>query len=70
MPSPKAPRDALISVEFRNLEIDRAIKELEHLEGRFYDGDPVRNAIVAARRRIATHYIAVEDASVGLKVVK
>jgi hypothetical protein len=65
------PPKTLTGADLRNAAIEGAIRHLEGLEGRFKDGDPVRDAIVACRRTIATHLTpGARSGGGGLKVVK
>jgi hypothetical protein len=54
----------------RNATIDRTVKELEDIECRFSDDDPVREAIATARRFAATQYVVTKDGRDGLRIVK
>jgi hypothetical protein len=44
--------------DLRNYLIQKTIKELEQLEHKFRDRDPVREAIAVARHTAARHFIA------------
>lgn len=44
--------------KLRNYVIEQTIKELEQLEHKFRDSDPVREAIAVARHTAARHFIA------------
>jgi hypothetical protein len=57
--------------DLRNAAIERIIRELEALEKTLKDGDPVRDAIVTARRKIATYLTpGAPGGGAGLRVVK
>jgi putative transposase len=44
--------------DLRDAVIEQTIKQLEQLEHKFHDGDPIREAIAVARRAAATHLVA------------
>ena len=67
---PETPRKVLTSTDFRNAEIESAIKTLEQLEKRFREGDPVRDALTIARRAAAKHLVVSPSSGDGLRVIK
>jgi len=65
------PTKALTGRDLRNSVIEQTIKQLEQLEHKFRDGDPVREAIAIARRAAATQLVVtVTTGDMGLEVVK
>ena len=65
------PAKTLTGRDLRNSVIEQTIKQLEQLEHKFCDGDPVREAIAVARRTAATQLVV--TATIGElrpKVVK
>lgn len=67
--APENAAKALTSANFRNAEIERAIRELKQLERRFREGDPVREALTTARRAAAKHFVVTTNGD-GLRVIK
>jgi transposase len=51
------PAKTLTGRDLRNSVIEQTIKQLEQLEHKFCDGDPVREAIAVARRTAATQLV-------------
>jgi hypothetical protein len=68
--APEAPPKVLTSADFRNAEIESAIKTLERLERLFREGDPVREALANARRATAKHLVVSPSSTDGLRVIK
>jgi hypothetical protein len=58
------------SVDYRNDEIESALKTLEQLEKRFREGDPVREILTIARRTAAKHFVVPPTGGDGLRVIK
>jgi hypothetical protein len=67
---PETSGKVLTSANFRNAEIEDAIKTLEQLEKRFREGDPVREALANARRAAAKHLVVPPGGGEGLRVIK
>lgn len=68
---PASPLKTISSADLRNAAIEQTMLDLENLEKKFRDGDPVREAITAARRLIATRLAAPAPArGAGLKAAK
>jgi hypothetical protein len=67
---PETPPKVLTSADFRNAEIESALKTLEQLEKSFREGDPVREALANARRTAAKHLVVSPSSADGLKVIK
>jgi hypothetical protein len=58
-------------VDLRNAAIERIVRELEALEKTLKDGDAARDAIVSARRKIATYLTpGAPEGGARLRVVK
>jgi hypothetical protein len=65
------PARTLTGRDLRNSVIEQTIKQLEQLEHKFRDGDPVREAIAIARRAAATQLVVTATiGDMGPKVVK
>jgi hypothetical protein len=58
------------SVDYRNDEIESALKTLEQLEKRFREDDPVRELLTIARRTAAKHFVVPPTGGDGLRVIK
>jgi hypothetical protein len=60
----------LIAANLRETAIAYVIKELQRLERRFNDDDPVVDALVTARRAVAEHLVGAPTGGNGLSASK